>query len=622
ISEQFYLELNKNLDAFLLPYDSNSPSRAFLLFCVGVAAFLAFTQNNLTGPYVSVPSFPFVFMRGKESNGMEKWNVWARNHFMSTTGSDLRGKFSLLQYIVYAKMLFTKVKNIFLEGKVDSFTGLRSTSLWLSRLVLLQQRLSEEHTSALYESLQVLMAETLNHFGKVENIESYWSTWLREGESSSLVSMVHLESGIIENIYGRVDQSRKYFDTAEEASGLQFSVTGVLGVRTLDQVDALAQRVLFANTVTPICVIGSRRSCELQSSASKLGEDNLGLGSDEIHKASNVLMVPKLLENKKDAGNGDNGAQNGEDTSISLLAIQQAVILSRCLIIEKKARDDEMQRWDMAPFIEAVDAQELSYFIIQCFCNILRIRWESSRNRTKERALLMMDKLVQSIYESFPRAAQRIPCSFGVYFPTIPALRKEYGELLVRCGMIGDALKIFEDLELWDNLIHCYCLLEKKAVAIELIKARLCELPNDPRLWCSLGDVTNNDAYYEKALEVSNNRSARAKRSLARSAYNRGDYETSKTFWESAMALNSLFPDGWFALGAAALKARDMEKALEGFQRAVQLDPDNGEAWNNLACVHMIKKRNKEAFISFTEALKFRYVIFPPSTSFYTEIHC
>lgn len=99
---------------------------------------------------------------------------------------------------------------------------------------------------------------------------------------------------------------------------------------------------------------------------------------------------------------------------------------------------------------------------------------------------------------------------------------------------------------------------------------------------------------------------------------------------ESAMALNSLYPDGWFALGAAALKvtyvicnvlicclpysctsifalfhfctisqvlgtylwwwiqARDIEKALDGFTRAVQLDPDNGEAWNNIACLYAL----------------------------------
>lgn len=87
---------------------------------------------------------------------------------------------------------------------------------------------------------------------------------------------------------------------------------------------------------------------------------------------------------------------------------------------------------------------------------------------------------------------------------------REYGELLVRCGLIGEAIKEFEDLELWDNLIHCYrydviwnnwtdclsqcsrligsfdmkiSLLEKKATAVELIRKRLSERPNDPRLW-------------------------------------------------------------------------------------------------------------------------------------------
>ncbi|KAK8617298.1 hypothetical protein V6N13_080215 [Hibiscus sabdariffa] len=50
--------------------------------------------------------------------------------------------------------------------------------------------------------------------------------------------------------------------------------------------------------------------------------------------------------------------------------------------------------------------------------------------------------------------------------------------------------------------------------------------------------------------------------------------------------------------------ARDIEKALDGFTRAVQLDPENGEAWNNIACLHMVKK-NKESFIAFKEALKY-----------------
>ncbi|MBA0759457.1 hypothetical protein Gotri_022343, partial [Gossypium trilobum] len=123
---------------------------------------------------------------------------------------------------------------------------------------------------------------------------------------------------------------------------------------------------------------------------------------------------------------------------------------------------------------------------------------------------------------------------------------------------------------------------------------------------CSLGDITHSDACYEKALEVSNDRSARAKRCLAYNAYGRGEYEKSKILWESALALNSMYSNGWFALGAAALKARDVEKALDGFTRAVQLDPENGEAWNNIACLHMIKKKSKESFIAFKEALKYK----------------
>ncbi|GAY65999.1 hypothetical protein CUMW_245320, partial [Citrus unshiu] len=237
--------------------------------------------------------------------------------------------------------------------------------------------------------------------------------------------------------------------------------------------------------------------------------------------------------------------------------------------------------------LKAIRCLAYCYLIFKSFS---RIRWESTRCRTKGRALEMMDKLVEGISNSSPGVTQRIPFCYSL-------IALEYAELLVSCGLIGEAIKIFEDLELWDNLIYCNCLLGKKAAAVELIKARLSEKPSDPRLWCSLGDVTNNDACYEKALEVSN-------RSLARSAYNRGEYETSKILWYAAMALNSLYPDGWFALGAAALKARDVEKALDGFTRAVQLDPDNGEAWNNIACLHMIKKKSKEAFIAFKEALK------------------
>ncbi|XP_027904629.1 tetratricopeptide repeat protein 27 homolog [Vigna unguiculata] len=592
-ADRFYSELVHRAESFITDAASNGAEqrrRAMIVMCLAVAAFLGFTQANFTGPLkgTELPKCPICL------DGSDEWENWARNQLMSA-GSDLLGKFSNLQYIVFSKMLLMRMKDLRVE--------IGSLSWWIARVLLLQQRVLNERSSSLSDLLHVYMSEALQQFGTSELVRSYWEDSLRSSESLDIVSMLQLEAGIIEYRYGRVDSCRMHFELAEMAAGLQLSVTGVLGFRSVHQAEPKAQMVLVTNTSTSN--VDSLTGTGIQTCDSSNGEGNWNLHQFETSEASDILRIPKLLEND-DSRAKSQGVENGAHVTPSLTATQQAVILAYCLLIEKSSRHDELQRWDMAPYIEAIDSQHSFYFIIRCLCDTLRIRWESSRSRTKERALLMMDNLVKRIHDSSPSIVERIPFSYAVYMPSIPALRKEYGLLLVRCGLIGEAMKEFEDLELWDNLIYCYSLLEKKASAVELIRKCLSERPNDPRLWCSLGDTTANDAYYEKALEVSNNRSARAKCSLARSAYCRGDYVTSKILWESAMSMNSMYPDGWFSFGAAALKAQDKEKALDAFTRAVQLDPENGEAWNNIAGLHMIKKKNKEAFIAFKEALKFK----------------
>ncbi|GLT80646.1 hypothetical protein SLA2020_520750 [Shorea laevis] len=563
VAEQVYSDLLLRVESFIVEGsvdDADRACRVLLVLFIAVAAFFWFLQCNITGPLEGLPRRPLPMKAWWEGSECVGWENWARNQLMAA-GSDLLGKFSFLQYIVLAKMLLLKLRDLLFETSLSSTFGFRSISWWIFRVLFIHQRILDERSSSLFEILQVLVGETLDHFGTPEETTGYWGCKLQDGEALAIVSVVHLEAGVLEYIYGRVDSCKSHFESAEVAAGLQLSVTGVLGFRTMHQVEPKAQMVLVANP-----------------SISDGGHTYISAG---------------------------NNVQN-DGANAPLKAVQQAVALAQCLLIEKSARHDEMQRWDMAPYIEAVDSQQSSYYTLRCFCDILRIRWESTRSRTKGRALEMMDKLVEGVHKHLPCVAERLPFCYVVYIPTIPALRKEYGELLISCGLVGEAIKIFEELELWDNLIYCNCLLGKKAAAVELIKNRLSEMPDDPRLWCSLGDVTDSDSCYEKALEVSNNKSARAKRSLARSAYNRGDYQTSKILWESAMALNSLYPDGWFALGAAALKARDVEKALDAFTHAVQLDPENGEAWNNIACLHMIKKKNKESFIAFKEALKFK----------------
>ncbi|KAG0480158.1 hypothetical protein HPP92_011016 [Vanilla planifolia] len=488
-----------------------------------------------------------------------------------------------------------------------------SVKFLFCRLLLLQQRILDDLSSSLYNLLQVFKNETILNFGEKNSVKQYWGTLLHDNEALTVASMLQLEAGIMEYQYGRIDSSRLHLRVAAEASGTDILVTGVLGYRTVHQVDAKPQLVLVTKTGQQVNGIRRPKAPpEVQNadlgildSKREFGELDMDAiqrvndvkrparlsqsQSDELLSQNkmrfqfdgdyecDILMAPRFVQDAESATDKGEFAIVGKD--VVLTAIQQAIILAQCLHLQRSKRDDELSGWEMAPYIEAIDLQCQSNYIIRCSTDILRIRWESTRSRTKQRALLMMDKLVEAVYKSFPTANQRTQLCFAVYSPTIPAMRKEYGELCLGCGMVGEALKIFDDLELWDNLIYCYR--------------------------CSLGDVTNKDDYYEKALEVSNNKSARAMRSLARSAYNRGDYGASKSLWESAMAVNSLYPDGWFALGAAALKARDIDRAVDGFTRAVQLDPENGEAWNNIACLHMINKKSKPAFIAFKEALKF-----------------
>lgn len=57
--------------------------------------------------------------------------------------------------------------------------------------------------------------------------------------------------------------------------------------------------------------------------------------------------------------------------------------------------------------------------------------------------------------------------------------------------------------------------------------------------------------------------------------------------WELALAVNPLHPEGWFALGFCCLKAQATRRAVQAFSRCTQLQPDNGDAWNNIAAVHL-----------------------------------
>ncbi|KAG6541077.1 hypothetical protein Mapa_017567 [Marchantia paleacea] len=576
--------------------DEEADHRAVLILSLGVAALCAFVQANMTGPtdqkFSCSPLLSVLEGVGAPVGYFEKeWESWARSQLM-IDGCDLIGKFDLPQYLILAKLLLVNPAERMVKTQETRRKGPRTSSWWGLRALMMQQRVLAERSASILSLCITFSKETCEKFGTHEAVQQLgWN--LRSQEAKSLAAAVHLEVGFMEHLYGHNDAARESFDKAGGACGLEFEITGVLGYRTEYQEEAKAQMVLVTKTVP---AEDDAWLDFLDGVEVKHQEAESNVEKCEIH------LLPKLVE-YKDSTQSEN--LHGVDKK-GLNSIEQAVVLAWCVDVKKSNPEDELRSWQMAPYIEAIDEQQRSPFMVKAWCQLLRIRWETTRTRTRERAFLMMEQLTDDIRRGDLKVSQRMLYAFCVPFPILTALLKEYAEMMVRFGIVGDALRLFEELEMWNSLIDCYCLLGKKAAAADLIRERLKVQPEEPRLWCSLGDVIMDDECYNKAWEFSGYHFARAQRSLARTAYNKHNYTKAIEHWDLALSLNPLYPDGWFALGSSATKAKDLDKAVHAFTRQVQLDPENGESWNNIAAINMQKKRSKEAFVAFREALKLK----------------
>ncbi|KAK1369042.1 Tetratricopeptide repeat-containing protein [Heracleum sosnowskyi] len=300
-------------------------------------------QCNFTGPLGKFPLVPLLTMNLKEASDGDwlEWEIWARNELM-ITGSELQGKLSILQYIVFAKILLMRIKDWLLDESFAPPYDLQSISWWLVRLLLIQQKVLDGLSSYMFDLLQVFMRENSNHFGSMEKVVSYWGAKLPEEEAQTVVAMLHLEMGIVEHTYGRVDSSSVHFKLAEAAAGLSLSVSGALGFRTVHQVEPKVQLVL------------------------SVGGDEVENSLFERHHVtsdnSDILLTPRLVDVNNQSHKGPQSIPN---SGVAILkAVQQAVILAQCLSIEKSSRHNEMHRWEMAPYIEAIDSQQSLDFIL------------------------------------------------------------------------------------------------------------------------------------------------------------------------------------------------------------------------------------------------------------------
>ena len=87
-----------------------------------------------------------------------------------------------------------------------------------------------------------------------------------------------------------------------------------------------------------------------------------------------------------------------------------------------------------------------------------------------------------------------------------------------------------------------------------------------------MGDIKKDVSYYQKAWEVSGHKNARAMRSLGRQHFFTGEYQKCIECYETALAINKLYPDAWFTLGCAYMRIEDWKGSIYAFGSAISVN--------------------------------------------------
>jgi len=464
---------------------------------------------------------------------------------------------------------------------------------WASRCALLQQRLLARGASSLRCELLALHARVLAlHAEGVEEAPR---------AERAVAAAALLEAAASEHEYKRGESASALLRRALAALRLRHSVAGELGVRTEHQVDAKAQLVLrweldegaaggWEAELPALTATNQPYEAEAVA-ASSAACAALGESATE----TDILHAPRL--------------QEGAPASVLLPPLEAAALLLAAVCLRKARAADELRSWEMAPYVEAVRTQPRGAPTLRFAADLLQARHERGRGRTRVRSLSQLEALDDAVRgggEGAHAAAARARLAWCSWLPPRAALGRELGEQLLACGLVGQALGVFQALELWDPLVLCLLLAGKRHEAAALLNTRLAAHPDDPRLLCALGDATGEEAHYSAAWEVSAGRCGRAQRALAAGAARRGDWPAAAAAWEFALRLNPLHADGWFSLGHACRQTGADERALQAFSRVTQMEGEHAEAWNNVAALSLRAGRPHAALAALSECVKHR----------------
>ena len=572
------------------------------LVILGTASLCAFLQANVTGPPLSWNTSDAIF---KTLLSLE-----VRTAIISSLSSDGEAIYHLAPHIELFSVAKALLTSSILSNQLPVVVWARlNVNFW-------HQQLLNETSPALQNAIE---ADIL-HLDPI--ILNTGSTFSRETQVLYL-----LERANINIFHGMDKKARGILTKATSVRGFEYILTGKLGRRTKFQQFDISQLVVLAKSVDH--------------------HDGKVITNESSKPESLILDDDTLLNSIAFTGETTNG--DAENIPPALLALDPAnqpqlnpidsiILLSVASSITNNSPLHGLTREETLPYATRVLDDKSTNWQLYTQALLVRSRIEGYKTRTIERGVLQFQALVDQVIAETSGSANNPETDTTTFLPrpkpsesASPSERLLYIDQLgsplrwsleaelaskwVSLGGLRTALEIFERLQMWAEAALCWAATDREDKARKVIRRQLYmpsksdatdedaeeylgkeldPLPADaPRLFCILGDVEKQPEHYKKAWEVSKNRFARAQRSLGKHYVQIQELEKADEAYSKSVTINPQNSGTWFSLGCVRLETRNWSGAVAAFTRMIQLEPDDAEAWSNLAAALLRLPRDK-----------------------------
>ncbi|KKK26661.1 hypothetical protein ARAM_002535 [Aspergillus rambellii] len=614
---KFVVEKTQALVSQTPLYGLSSAQQKSQLYHIGLAALFAFLQSNVTGPPLEFKPADVIIPSLLRSNTAALGAI--RDQIIRDLSVDGEAAYKLTPNVE----LFAVAKAILADTDAVVEGGPLAAKTTRMRINFLHQKMLSEVTSTLQDIIY-------------NDLEEVSKALLGDKPSGLEKGKFLLERATIHIQHGFDAKARADLELAASERKFEFALTGRLGKRTKFQDRDISQLVILAKSTEDGA--NTNGSVSLENAQVSAAPKKLDLNDDTL------LEAISFTKEEEDQSQGKAVTVQDESSLSPALAcldpgnqplldpVDSAILLALAAAITNTAPENGLTREETHPYATRVLDGGSSNWQIYTQGLLLRSRIEGYRSRTVERSVLQMQALVDQVLADtatsdtqatdnvqepstfLPRpeksesasAADRLDYIWLLSFSTRWDLEKELATRWVNLGGLRTALEIYERLQMWAEAALCYAATEREDKAKAMVRRQLYKpagsdpddenekfdgpelspLPADaPRLFCILGDIKADPSMYERAWEVSNQRYARAQRSLARHylTLKPPALEKAADAYQKSLQINRLNHSAWFALGCVQLELQRWDEAMDSFTRTVQLEDTDAEAWSNLA---------------------------------------